>query len=107
MLEDLGYVRVVEAEGRKVYHITPEGEAFLQEHREFADDIFDRLRDMVGGFAAGRMGDLNASFARLAGLVYRTAYRVGPENPAIARMAEILRKAAEDIEAITRAGTAG
>ncbi len=103
LLEDQGYVRVVETEGRKVYHITPEGEAFLQEHRECADDIFDRLRDVVGGFASGRMGDLNSSFGRLAGIVYRTAYRVGSDHPAIARMAEVLKKAAEEIETILKA----
>jgi DNA-binding PadR family transcriptional regulator len=29
MLEDQGYVRIVEEGGKKIYHITPEGEAFL------------------------------------------------------------------------------
>ncbi len=102
LLEDQGYVRAVETEGRKVYHITPEGEAFLQEHREFADDIFDRLRDVVGGFTGGRMGDLNTSFGRLAGIVYRTACRVGSEHPAIARMAEVLKRAADEIESVAK-----
>jgi len=34
LLDDLGHVRVVESEGKRVYHITPAGEAFLEEHRE-------------------------------------------------------------------------
>src|SRR5512134_2718210 len=39
LLEDQGFVRVVETEGKKVYHITPEGQAFLHEHSDFTDDI--------------------------------------------------------------------
>jgi DNA-binding PadR family transcriptional regulator len=96
-------VRGVDTEGKKVYHITPEGEAFLREHREVTDDIFDRVRDMVGGFAAGGMGELNAAFARLAGQTYRNAWRLGPDSPVLARMAEALKKAAAEIEEIVRA----
>jgi DNA-binding PadR family transcriptional regulator len=102
LLEDQGYVRAVESEGRKVYHITPAGEAFLHEHREFTDDIFDRLRDVAGGFAGGQMGDLHAAFGRLARLTYLNAWRLGPDSPAISRMAEILRKAADDVEGAGR-----
>jgi DNA-binding PadR family transcriptional regulator len=103
LLEDQGYVRAVETEGKKVYHITPEGEAFLHEHREFTDDIFDRVRDMVGGFAAGGMGELNTAFAGLAGRTYRNAWRLGPDSPLLARMAEVLKKAAAEIEEIGKA----
>jgi DNA-binding PadR family transcriptional regulator len=103
LLEDQGYVRAVETEGKKVYHITPEGEAFLREHRELTDDIFDRVRDMVGGFAAGGMGELNAAFAALAGRTYRNAWRLGPDSPLLARMAEALKKAAAEIEDIAKA----
>ena len=103
LLEDQGYVRAVETEGKKTYHITPEGEAFLHEHREFTDDIFDRVRDMVGGFAAGGMGELNAAFARLAGQTFRNAWRLGPDSPTLARMAEALKKAAAEIEEIAKA----
>ncbi|HXK09748.1 MAG TPA: PadR family transcriptional regulator [Vicinamibacteria bacterium] len=100
LLEDQGYVRAVETEGKKVYHITPEGKAFLREHREFTDDIFDRVRDMVGGFAAGGMGELNAAFARLARQTYRNAWRLGPDSPRLARMAAVLEKAAAEVEEI-------
>jgi DNA-binding PadR family transcriptional regulator len=100
LLEDQGYVRAVEAEGKKVYHITPEGEAFLHEHREFTDDIFDRVRDVVGGFASGEMRELNSAFGRLASLTYRNAWRLGPDSPAVARMAEVLKKATAEIEEI-------
>lgn len=98
LLEDQGYVRAVESEGKRVYHITPEGEAFLEEHRDVIDDILERVRDTVRGFAGGQMGELNQAFARLARSVYRQAWQLGPDNPAVARMADVLRKAAEEIE---------
>jgi DNA-binding PadR family transcriptional regulator len=103
LLEDQGFVRAVENEGKKVYHITPEGQAFLHENRDFTDDIFDRVREMVGGFASGGMGDLNAAFARLAGQIYRGAWNLGPEHPSLARIAEILKKAASEIDEVMKA----
>ncbi len=100
LLEDQGYVRAVETEGKRVYHITPEGEAFLEAHRDVIDEILERVRDTVRGFAGGRMGEVNQAFAKLAAATYRQAWRLGPDDPAVARVAEILRKAAEEIEAL-------
>jgi DNA-binding PadR family transcriptional regulator len=99
LLEDQGYVRGVETDGKRVYHITPEGERFLSEHRDILEDIFDRVRETVRDFAGGAMGELNGSFGRLATSIYKRAWRRGPEDPAIKRVAEILRKAIEDVEA--------
>lgn len=104
LLEDQGYVRVVETEGKKVYHITPEGERFLEEHKDTLDDIFERLRDTVRDFAGGAMGDLNSSFARLARTTYKGAWRSGPGHPAIRRATEILNRAAAEIEQAWDAG---
>src|SRR5688500_6539002 len=98
LLEDHGYVRAVETEGRKVYHITPEGERFLEDNRDVLDEILDRVRDTLRDVAGGSMGELNAAFARLAGLTYKQAWRRGPDHPAVARVVEILRRATEEIE---------
>jgi DNA-binding PadR family transcriptional regulator len=98
MLEDLDYVRAVETDGKKVYHITPAGELFLEENRDTLDDIFERLRDTVRDFAGGAVGDLNGAFARLATTTYKQVWRNGPGHPAIKRVTEILRRAASEIE---------
>ncbi len=98
MLEDQGYIRGVETEGRRVYHITPEGERLLDERRDEIEDIFARLRETVRDFAGGAMGDLNSAFAELAARAYKEAFRRGPGHPAIRAVAAILRRAAEDIE---------
>jgi DNA-binding PadR family transcriptional regulator len=100
LLEDQGYVRVVEAEGKKVYHITTEGEAFLEEHRDVIDDIFARVREAVRGFTGGPMGEMSQAFARLASLAYGEAWRSGPGEGRAQKIVEILRKAAQEIEAI-------
>jgi DNA-binding PadR family transcriptional regulator len=103
LLEDQGLVRIVEVEGKKVYHITPEGERFLEEHRDRLDDILDRVRDAVRSVAGGTMGDLNEVFAKLARLSYRSAWRAGPEDERTRRIVEILRRAAQEIEEAVKA----
>lgn len=100
LLEDEGYIRAVDTDGKKVYHVTPEGEKFLEEHRDVLDDIIDRVRDTVRGFAGGAMGDVHTAFGRIAAVTFKKAWRRGPEDPALARVAEILRKAAEEIEQV-------
>ena len=74
LLEDQGYVKAVEEEGKKVYHVTPEGEAFLEEHRDVLDEILERVGGAVRGFAGGAMGELSETFARLARLTASLAY---------------------------------
>ena len=99
LLEDEGYVRVVETDGKKVYHVTPEGAKYLEEHRGVLDEIFDRVRETVREFTGGIerrhasglrapcCGDVQARVASRARKILR-----------LARAAEILRKAAADIE---------
>jgi DNA-binding PadR family transcriptional regulator len=98
LLEDEGYVRAVDLDGKKVYHITAEGEAYLEEHRDLLDEILDRVRETVRDLTGGATGDLHQAFAGLAGATFKTAWRRGPDDPALQRVAEILRKAAADIE---------
>jgi len=104
LLEDQGYVRVVEENGKKVYHITPEGEAFLEEHKAAIEDIFDRVRDTVRDFTGGPMGELHHAFSRVARASYKRAWRYGPSHPAVPKIVEILNRAANDIEAVLSQG---
>jgi DNA-binding PadR family transcriptional regulator len=98
MLEDQGYVRSEDQDGKRVYHITPEGERFLDDNSELMDDIFDRVRETVHGITGGAMGDLHGAFAKLASVTYKRAWRHGPEHPALTRIVEILRQSTADIE---------
>lgn len=106
LLEDEGYVRVVETEGKKVYHVTPEGARYLEEHRDLLDEILDRVRETVREFTGGGAAEVHQAFANLAGITFKRVWRRGPEDPALRRVAEILRKAAEDIDQVFKAGPA-
>jgi DNA-binding PadR family transcriptional regulator len=100
LLEDQGYVRIVEESGKKVYHITPEGEAFLEENKDVLSEIGERIRDAMHGVAGGNVGEVNAAFATLAKRVFKDAWRNGPDSERTAKIAEILRRATADIEAL-------
>jgi DNA-binding PadR family transcriptional regulator len=99
LLEDQGFVRAVEEEGKRVYHITPEGEKFLEEHRSTVDHILDRVKDAVRGFAGGSMAELNQTFGQLARDTYRKAWRAGPDDERTKKIVEILKRAAAEVEA--------
>ena len=98
LLEDEGYVRAVETDGKKVYHVTPEGERYLDEHRDLLEEIFERVRETVRSFTGGGVGEVQEAFAQLAGVTFKRAWRRGPDDPSLKRVAEILRKAAADVE---------
>ena len=100
LLEDEGYVRVVETEGKKVYHITPEGERYLDEHRDLLDEILDRVKETVREFTGGGIGEVQGAFARLAAVTFKKAWRRGPDDPSLKKVAEILRHATEEVEAV-------
>lgn len=100
LLEDQGYVRIVETEGKKVYHITPEGEQFLDAHKSTVDDIADRVKEAVNGIAGGAMGDLNQAFGRVAKLAYTKAWRSGPESDTAKRVVDILKRAVAELETV-------
>src|SRR3990170_7205883 len=104
LLEDEGYVRAVDTEGKKVYHVTPEGERYLEEHRDLLDEILDRVRETVRDFTGGGIGEVQSAFAHLAAITFKKAWRRGPDDPALKQVAEILRKAAAEIEEALKAG---
>lgn len=98
LLEDEGYVRAEDTGGKKVYHITPEGEAYLDEHGDLVREILDRVRDTVRDLTGGRAGEMHEAFWHLATATFKRAWRRGPDDPALKRVTEILEKAAKDVE---------
>jgi DNA-binding PadR family transcriptional regulator len=50
LLEDLNYVAAAQIGNRKQYSITPEGSRFLEDNREFVDEVFRRMADASRGY---------------------------------------------------------
>ena len=100
LLDDQGLVKVVETEGKKVYHITPEGETFLEQHKSTLDDILDRVKEAVHGFAGGSMAEMNTTVSSLMRKAYKTAWRAGPDDEKTKKIVDILKRALAEVEAV-------
>ncbi|GBQ56861.1 PadR family transcriptional regulator [Komagataeibacter swingsii DSM 16373] len=98
-LDEAGYARIVEADGRKNYHITPEGEAFLAASRAALDEILAR----VAGSGADGRGGRNVPMPVMRGMEnLRSALRLrlrngGLDADAEERIATLLDDAARAI----------
>lgn len=103
MLEDLGYARVVPEEGgKKIFEITDEGRRHLAEHSTTVDDIFARIARFVEGFTDAPMTELNQAFQRLAKATYKTATSQISDKSKIEQIRDIIRRAAEEVEAVAK-----
>jgi DNA-binding PadR family transcriptional regulator len=103
LLEDLGYARVnVEEGGKKVYSITDEGRAYLAQNRSAVDDIFDRIAELGSAFLSDAMMDINRAFKDVGQATYRGAPRVFRDKETVAKIKEVLERAAREIDEIVR-----
>ena len=100
-LEDEGLVVAREVDGKKVYEITDTGRAFLEEHKDVVEDIFDRVSEAVERTVGGSMVEVNRALGQLVKAVYRTGWKASGDA-ARKQVAEILAKAAAEIEALAR-----
>ena len=98
-LEDEGLASAKDVAGKKVYEITDTGRQFLDEHRDLVDEIFDRVSDAVERVAGGAMADVNRAVGRVVKAAYRAGWRA-TDDARRRRVAEILGRTAEEIEAL-------
>lgn len=103
MLEDLGYARAMPEEGgRRIYEITDQGRKHLEEHSATVDDIFERIAKFVEGFFDTPMADLKHAFASLGRATFYVASRSPSDREKLAKISEILKRAAAEIERLTQ-----
>jgi len=96
-LEDEGLVVGRDVEGKKVYEITDTGRAFLDEHKDIVEEIFDRVTETVERTVGGSMAEVNRALGQLVKAVYRTGWKA-ETDAARKAVADILVKAAAEIE---------
>lgn len=97
-LEDGGFVVARDVAGKKVYEITDQGRAFLDEHKDVVEEIFERVAEAVERTVGGTMVDVNRAVGQMVKAVYRTGWKAGDD--ARQRIAEILAKATAEIDAL-------
>ena len=103
LLEDLGYARVsVEDGGKKVYSITDEGRTYLAQNRSAVDDIFDRIAELGSAFLSDAMMDINRAFKEVGQATYRGAPRVFRDKETVAKIKDVLERAAREIDELVR-----
>jgi hypothetical protein len=89
-----------EQEGKKVYSITEEGRAFLEENGDLVDDILERIASFTNRFFRSEMQDLSGSFRKLAQVTFERGIRWAEHPEELERVKEILDRAAREIEEI-------
>ena len=100
MLEDLGYT-IATAEGnRKLYTITPEGEAFLEHNQAQVDGVFARLKEAGQTFGGGRAPEIRRAVHNLRLALAARLGRGALTQEQVLAVAAVLDKAASDIERI-------
>jgi len=101
MLEEMGYASASQDEqGRKLYAITPEGEAQLADSKAEVDAIFGRFREREEAFGRGGIGSVVRAMMNLrAATRLRLRSRAAtPEQ--IQAIVDALDEAAKKIERI-------
>jgi DNA-binding PadR family transcriptional regulator len=99
-LDDEGLVKADDVDGKKVYAITDKGREFLSEHKGTVEDIFERVADTINRVVGEPMPEVNRAVGRLVGEAYRAAWKHGQDAARRKRIAEILEKAANDLETL-------
>jgi hypothetical protein len=74
----------------------------LDENKDTVEDIFDRVRETVERTVGGSMVEVNRALGQLVKAVYRTGWKVDSDE-ARKRVADILAKAAAEIEELAKA----
>lgn len=108
MLEDQGYVRGEERDGKKVYSITDAGREYLAENSDVVEDILSRVSEFTSGEFRANMGGLGRSFTRLTRAAVERALKWPNDEEVIAQIKQVLDRATHDIEGVRpRATTEG
>ena len=98
LLEDQGLLRSNSSDGKKVYHITEEGQAFLNDHQEQVDDIFARAERFGDRVFGNSMADLSRSFAKFSQTTFQGAVGWLDDEELLSDMKEVLNRAAKEME---------
>jgi DNA-binding PadR family transcriptional regulator len=98
LLEDLGYVKAVEQDGKKVYSITEEGKSFLTQRGETVERIKGHMRDWEGN---SDNDDLRHAARDLMFTIYKISrHSQNMNKEKLGKIKDIIARATADIKAL-------
>jgi len=97
-LEDEGLVRAEEQDGKKVYHITDQGRAFLEENRSTVEDIFDRVEETIDSLLSDPIPDVTRLVGRLVTQTYRATWKLREDEEKRKKVREVLERTLKELE---------
>ena len=98
MLEEMGYAEAAERDGKKIYTITGEGIAFLEERKDSADEVRGQMKKKWSFKNIGKMAMMMKEYHALEHLL-SGALR-GQDAEKMQRVRDVLSDAYKEIEAI-------
>ena len=96
MFEDMGYTTTAERDGKKIYTITEEGQKFLAERKESADEVRSHMKRRWSFKNIGRMAMIMKEYHAIENLLSRGFRTLDADQTQ--RIKEILVNAQRDIE---------
>jgi DNA-binding PadR family transcriptional regulator len=100
MLEEMGYAKSSDEEGKKVYSITEEGLRFLKEKSDIADGVRSRMKNRWNFVNMAKMAAVMKDYHELENLIGRSFYNLDEDKAE--RIRRILSETYEKINAIIR-----
>jgi DNA-binding PadR family transcriptional regulator len=96
----LGYTVATVEGNKKLYTITPEGEAFLEQNKAQVDAVFARLKEAGQTFGGGRAPEIRRAVHNLRFALAARLGRGSLTQEQVLAVAAVIDKAAADIERI-------
>jgi len=99
MLDEEGFASESTSDAnKKVYTVTPEGLAYLQQNKERVHEVFDRLKEAGEGFRRRRSPEIMKAFHNLRGAVGARVSRETITSEQIRKIADAINAAAATID---------
>ena len=98
LLEDMGYVKALEQDGKKVYSITEEGKSFLKQRGETVDRIKGHMREWCGNADNDDLRHATRDFMFTIHNINRQSHEINREK--LGKIKDIIAHAAADIKAL-------
>jgi DNA-binding PadR family transcriptional regulator len=100
LLEDLGYIKALEQDGKKIYTVTDEGKSFLKERGETIDKIKSHMHGWWGFEHRGELREVFDEFRGIGQTVVRNSRQLDAGQ--WGRIKEVLARTRQDIENILK-----